>query len=42
MSWIIEKLEELESIPRKDWSVEDWEAYNYIQQTRFENGFYDD
>lgn len=42
MTWADERMEQLEIKGRENWDEEDWEAYHYIEQTRFENGYYDD
>ena len=41
MSWADEKMQELMEKPREQWDEDDWDAYNYIEQIRFESGYYD-
>ena len=41
-TWADETLEELNRKPRERWTEDDWEAYCYIQQIKFENGEYED
>lgn len=41
-TWADEKMEQLMSKPESEWDIDDWEAYHYIQQFRFESGYYDD
>lgn len=33
---------ELEAKGRENWDENDWEAFHYIEQVRFESGYYDD
>lgn len=42
MTWADEKMDELERKGRENWDESDWNAYHYIEQLRFENGYYDD
>lgn len=42
MAWADERMAELMEKGRENWDEDDWEAYHYIEQTRFENGYYDD
>lgn len=42
MTWEEEKIGELESMGCENQDEEDWESYHYIEQTRFESGYYDD
>lgn len=41
-TWADERMEALEAKGRADWDQDDWDSYTYIQQTRFECGYYDD
>lgn len=40
-TWADEEMERLNKIGRSNWSVEDWEAYNYIENVRAEANYYD-
>ena len=42
MSWADAKMAELMNKPKEEWTVDDYEAYLYIEQLRFESGYYDD
>ena len=42
MTWSDEQMEYLEKKGRDNWTQEDWESFFYIQQLRFESGYYDD
>lgn len=42
LSWSEAKMQELMDKPKNEWSDDDWESYNYIQQYRYECGYYDD
>lgn len=42
MTWADERMEELEAKGRENWDENDWEAFHYIEQVRFESGYYDD
>lgn len=41
MTWADEKMVELEAKGRENWDIDDWEAYHYIEQMRFDTGYYD-
>ena len=42
MTWADERMAELEAKGRENWDDNDWEAFHYIEQVRFESGYYDD
>lgn len=42
MAWADERMEELMEKDRGNWDEDDWEAYHYIEQLRFESGCYED
>ena len=42
MTWADERMAELEAKGRENWDENDWEAFHYIEQARFESGYYDD
>lgn len=42
MTWADERMAELEAKGRENWDEGDWEAFHYIEQVRFESGYYDD
>lgn len=42
MAWADERMAELEAKGRENWDEDDWEAYHYIEQVRFESGYYED
>lgn len=39
--WADEKLDELESKGKENWSEEDWDAYNYCKNANAERDYYD-
>lgn len=41
-TWSDRRMEELEKKGRENWDADDWEAYHYIEQIRFDSGYYDD
>lgn len=41
-TWADRKMQELEEKGRDNWNEEDYESYHYIEQLRFESGYYDD
>lgn len=41
MSWADAKMQELMEKPREHWDEDDWDTYHYIEQLRFESGYYD-
>lgn len=40
-SWADERMNELHEKGHENWDQDDWEAYAYIQQARYEGGDYD-
>lgn len=42
MTWADERMAELEAKGRENWDEDDWEAFHYIEQLRFESGYYED
>lgn len=42
MTWTDERMAELEAKGRENWDENDWEAFHYIEQLRFESGYYED
>ena len=42
MAWADERMAELMEKGSENWDEDDWEAYNYIEQLRFESGYYED
>lgn len=40
-TWADEKMEQLMDKPKHEWDNDDWDAYHYIQQIRYESGYYD-
>ena len=40
-TWSDIKLEELDIKGKANWTQDDWDAYYYIMQLRFESGYYD-
>lgn len=42
MSWADTKMDELSNKPKSEWDLDDWDAYHYIQQLRFESGYYEE
>ena len=41
-TWADKRMEELENKGRENWDIDDWDAYHYIEQLRFEGGYYED
>ena len=39
-TWAREEMERLNSIDRADWTVEDWEAFAYIENVNAEADYY--
>ena len=40
-TWADSKRDELYTKGKDNWTQEDWDAFNYIMQLRFESGYYD-
>lgn len=40
--WADERMQELQDKGRENWDETDWDAYNYIEQLRYESGYYDE
>ena len=40
-TWADTEMERLNSIGRDKWTVEDWEAYHYIENARAESYYFD-
>lgn len=41
-TWAEQCMQELNAKGRANWDADDWESYHYIEQIRFENGYYDE
>lgn len=41
-TWADNKMELLLQKGKENWDIDDWDAYHYIEQERFESGYYDD
>lgn len=39
-TWADEEMERLTSMDRKDWTVDDWETWSYIQNANAEADYY--
>lgn len=40
--WADEKMDELMDKGKENWDVDDWDAYNYIEQFRYSSGYYEE
>lgn len=40
--WADERMQELQDKGRENWDEADWDAYHYIEQARFESGYYEE